>query len=312
MSAFKKNAITFGITFCISFLVFGIVAYIIMSIFFGAPTSKKDSDAPNPDDMVIGFDNNDKKDETNGRSFTFLLVGTDYQPRVLPGVPSHADSIVFVRFSCETNQVVYMSIPSTLTITADGTESTLCDLYSEKGIEYLVEKVQGLTGININYYAIASITMFDDIINTLGEINYNVPINMNYSDPTQNLYIEFEKGEQKLNGAKATDMLRYRSDSFSDRMTRNVDFLKSIMSTFTAPSYRSKAPELFGKMLEYIVTNFTEDDLLKYMDTIYNYASYKSSVLTYPGNFKNNGDGNSYFVPDTDSAIKMMAEYKNY
>ena len=112
MAAFKRNALTFGITFCISFLIFGIIAYIILSNFLGPAEKKEPADTGKDTDMVIGFEDAIGTDEAVGNSFTALLVGTDYQPKVTPNAPSRADAIILVRFSCENNTVVYMNIPA--------------------------------------------------------------------------------------------------------------------------------------------------------------------------------------------------------
>ncbi len=311
MSAFKRNALTFGITFCISFLIFGIVAYIIMSMFFGPAEKKEPQDTSEAEDMVIGFEDAINTEASDGNSFTALLVGTDYQPKVTPKAPSRADAIVLVRFSCETDTVVYMNIPAVTRTTVDGIDSTLSKAYTDKGIEYLTEKIQGLTGLQINYYAIASVAIFDDIINSLGGVEYPVPINMEYEDKEQNLVIDLKKGKQVLNGSDAIDMLRYCSDSYSDRMLRNVQFIRALVEKYTQTSLKNEANILYSTVFENLVSNFEEKDLIKYIDTIYNYSSYEGKVLTYPGDFKNEGS-NIYFEPQTGEAIEMLAEYKNY
>ena len=309
MSAFKRNALTFGITFCISFLIFGIVAYLIMSMFFGKTEESKNGN--NVNDMVVGFENSEAAEDV-GNSFTALLVGTDYQPKVIDDVPSYADSIILVRFSCETNTVIYMNIPAVTRTTVDGNDSTLSQAYADKGIEYLKEKIQSMTGLQINYHAIASIAVFDDFIDYLGGIEYPVPINMEYEDEEQDLVIDLDKGTQKLDGENAIEMLRYCSDSYNDRMLRNVQFIRTLIEKYTQLSYQSSANDYYTKFYEdFFLTNFEEEDLLKHMDTIYSYSSFESKVLTFPGEFKNEDSG-VYFVADSDQAIKMLAEYKNY
>ena len=311
MAAFKRNAITFGITFCISFLLFGIVAYIIMSMFFGTSTKEPGEGTPALEDMLIGFDDAIGADADAGASFTALLVGTDYQPNVTPNAPSRADAILLVRFSCETESVVYVNIPAVTRTTVDGTETTLGKAYTDKGINYLMEKVQGMTGLQINYYAKASIGIFDDIINSLGGVEYPVSVNMYYEDEEQDLVIDLKKGTQKLDGKQTVDMLRYRSDSYSNRMLRNVQFARFLFEKYTQASYKDQANTLYNTIFPNLESNFEEADLLKHLDTIYSYASYESKVITYPGDFKDSGT-DIFFDPDTEEAISMLAEFKNY
>lgn len=311
MGAFKRNAITFGITFCISFLIFGITAYVLLSTIFGPAKSTEPEDAASPEDMIIGFEDAVDTELNSDSSFTLLLVGTDYQPNTTPDAPSRADAILLVRFSCETKSVVYVSIPAVTQTTVDGNETTIGKAYTDKGIEYLSEKVQGMTGLQINYYAIASVGIFDDIINSIGGVEYSVPVDMNYEDKAQHLVIDLKKGKQELDGENTIEMLRYCSDSYNDRMQRNVQFARYLFEIYTQASYRDQATTLYNTVFPNLVSNFEEKDLLKHLDTIYSYPIYESKVISYPGSFKNSGS-DVLFEANTDEALSILAEYKNY
>ena len=41
----------------------------------------------------------------------------------------------------------------------------------------------------------------------------NIPLDMNYDDPIQNLHIHFKKGTQTLNGQQTMEVVRYRHDN---------------------------------------------------------------------------------------------------
>ncbi|MBR6514329.1 MAG: LCP family protein [Clostridia bacterium] len=321
MAAFKRNALTFLITFCISLVIFSIIATAVLGfagfldlkgLFFNNTDTADDTDqTESGDDLIVNFDDALDPDTPLTSSFTALLVGTDYQPKVTPDAPSRADAILLVRFSCEKESVVFVNIPAVTRVTVDGVDTTLGAAYTDKGIDYLMEKVQGMTGLHINYYAIASVAIFDDIIDSLGGIDYNVPVNMNYEDEYQDLVIDLKKGDQHLDGKNALDMLRYRSDSYSNRMLRNVQFFRTLMEKYTQSVYKSNANDLYSTIFYYLKSNFTEDDLLKHMDTIYNYSSYEAKIITYPGDYTVVGK-DTYFTPKQDEAIETLSIYKNY
>lgn len=319
MAAFKRNAITFAITFCISFLVFGIAAYCIVNALFPATEGSENDNVQfeslSSGNSSSGFNEAIGADAEAGSSFSMLLIGTDYQPNVTPNAPSRADAIVLVKYSCEKETVMFVNIPAVTKTTVDGVEMTIAEAYTkkgDKGVSYLMEKVQGMTGLQINYYAKASIGIFDDIINSLNSngIEYNIPVDMNYEDKEQGLVIDFKKGIRKLTGADIVKMLRYRSDSYSDRLMRNVQFARYLFDIYTDMSYKETANSLFNTVFPNLESNFNESDFLKHLDTIYNYKSYESKILTYPGDYKNQGD-EIYFVADTDEAFELFAEYKN-
>lgn len=321
MAAFKRNALTFLITFCISFIIFFVIALIglsaggiidIKDILPGRNNQQEIIDTTETEENpIINFDDVIDPEAPATSSFTALLVGTDYQPKVTPNAPSSADTIILVRFSCETESVVFVNIPGITRTTVDGADTTLSKAYTDKGIEYLMEKVQGLTGLQINYYAVASVAIFDDIIDSLGGIDYTVPVNMNYEDEYQDLVIDLKKGDQHLDGENAIEMLRYRSDSYNNRLLRNTQFIRTLLEKYTQSVYKENANDLYNQIFVNLKSNFTEDDLLKYMDTIYNYSSYEAKILTYPGDYTTVGKA-TYFAPEQTEAIEMLAKYKNY
>ncbi|MBQ4561833.1 MAG: LCP family protein [Clostridia bacterium] len=261
--------------------------------------------------MIIGFDDEAVSEFAEQNSFTALLVGTDYQPEVTKDAPTRADTIILVRFSYETNTVVYMNIPAITQITVDGADSTLSKAYTDKDISYLKEKIQGMTGLHINYHAIVSLEDFSELVESLEDIVCTAPISMNYEDESQELVIDLVKGQKLETGDDISKMLRYCSDSYENRMLRNGQFVKTVIEQFTKAEQRSKAGTLLVTALPNIVTDFDEDDLIKYMDTIFNYSSYKVVDLDFKGEFKTSGK-DTYFVPEPEETIKMLAEYKNY
>ena len=192
----------------------------------------------------------------------------------------------------------------------DSKETTLGKVYESKGVSYLAEKISGLTGISVNYHAVVSMTNLEKIIEKLGGVEYSVPVKMEYADPTQGLVINIEKGRQQLSGADAVKMLRYRSDSYADRIKRNLNFLQFLASEQAASEKKSSATELYVMLAPYVTTNFTQTDLVKYLDLIWSYSDYEEVSIDFPGTYETDTD-KTIFIPDTAKAVEMLAEYKN-
>ena len=57
---------------------------------------------------------------------------------------------------------------------------------------------------------------FVRLVDAVGGVDFNVPVNMNYEDPTQDLYIHFSKGMQWLSGSDALKVARCRQNSYFD------------------------------------------------------------------------------------------------
>ena len=50
-------------------------------------------------------------------------------------------------------------------------------------------------------------------INEIGGVEFDVPIDMEYDDVTQDLYIHLDKGYQKLDGEQAEQLVRFRKNN---------------------------------------------------------------------------------------------------
>ena len=49
-----------------------------------------------------------------------------------------------------------------------------------------------------------------EMVDVIGGVWFDVPIDMVYDDPTQDLHINLKAGYQKLDGDKAEQLLRFR------------------------------------------------------------------------------------------------------
>ncbi len=268
-------------------------------------------------------------DTVKGESFNALLVGTDYQPSFYndydPSVTNEldengfpkepraveADAIILVRVNKNTGEVIYTAIPANTSVTIDGAPALLEELYAEKGIASLCEKVQSLTGLPIDFYAVVSIDSFERIIDELGGITYHVDRDMQYIDEEKGLYIDLKAGTQKLDGKKALDMLRYNGYSDGDISRREcaVKFIKALAKKLTEKENYENAFILFNKYSEYIETNFTTEELGTYVDLIFSYSKMTEKSYTYPGTTTGVGD-DAIFTPNAQKAIQFFSAYR--
>lgn len=311
LASLRRGALAFLITFCISALLFSLAAMFVLPNVLGMLDFVGGESVGDNSQLEVGFNENPNQSETEVTSgFSAILVGTDHQPAVTPGAKVEADTIIFVTVSEAKKSFVYMPLPSDMEVSVDGRTTTLGKVYESKGISYLAEKITGLTGISVNYHAVVSMSNLEQIIDKLGGVEYSVPVKMQYEDPTQYLVISLEKGRQKLTGSDAVKMLRYCSDSYTDRLKRNLHFLQQLAADCASPEKKSSATDLYVMLAPYITTNFTQNDLVKYMDLIWSYSDYEEIALDYPGTYETDKDV-TVFIPDTEKALEILAEYKN-
>ena len=80
-------------------------------------------------------------------------------------------------------------------------------------IEETVECVSALTGLELNYYILVDTSALIKVVDAIGGVTFDVPIDMDYDDPTQDLYIHLKAGVQLIDGAKAEQLVRFRHNN---------------------------------------------------------------------------------------------------
>lgn len=217
-------------------------------------------------------------DDTGGTAkVNILIVGLDKSEGL-------SDVIMVARYDEEHNKLNVMSIPRD-TYVRFGTSTTalINSAYSMRvrnedgtvdkgGINLLSKKVTELTGLGINYYVIFKVGTFEALIDLLGGVEFDVPQNMNYDDPAQDLHIHINKGFQTLNGHDAEGLVRFRSYPAADlkRVEVQQDLLKAILQQKLSAEYITKIPEIYSAMQSKIMTNLTLPDMLMYAKSMLN------------------------------------------
>ncbi len=162
-------------------------------------------------------------------------------------------------------------------------------LSGEYGNEYLTRQIEELLKIHIDYYFEVNLNSFAEIVDSIGGVEIDVPTNMHYSDPTQNLYINIKKGKQLLNGKTALGFVRFRQYVKGDiqRIEMQKMFLKSFIEKITkTETIISNLPEFVTIFINNVNTNMTIGDALNYAPYVKNITADKITSETLPGDDK--------------------------
>ncbi len=92
----------------------------------------------------------------------------------------------------------------------DGSKKLSLTDAKHKSAQYATQTISNLTNIPIDYYIYLEIDTIKEIVDRLGGVYFDVPADLKYSDPTQDLYINLKKGYQLLDGDKTEQLLRFR------------------------------------------------------------------------------------------------------
>lgn len=338
----------FLITFGVALLLFSAVAFFVIRLVAGPSTQNTDDTGSNSNSASTDSDGNPVSSDTEGpggsdtdpttpdpvkagESFTFMLVGTDYQPDVFDdysdsdtdtsagsaGLPEkgrriNADTIMIFRVNKDKRVFMFSALaPNTKTSTATGVYSTLNDSFRQGGAEGLMRHVGSLTGLTIDYYAVVGISDCVEILDLIDNISFNVPCDMKYTDESQGLVIDLKKGVQTLTSKQALNMLRFDSypNSTNSRLSVSIDFMKTVLTKITQASYINRAGEFYVQITDKVETNFTSDDLISNLDLIASYKDYSKATVTYPVSSEIH-NGWEYLAPDLKGALAKYSVYK--
>ena len=162
--------------------------------------------------------------------YTFLLLGKD------TGGGGNTDTMLLVAYDVPHGTIDLVSIPRDTMINVKWNIKKINAVYaSSRGIEGLKEEICYLTGVKPDFYVTVEWEAIGEIVDALGGVWFDVPFDMNYDDPYQDLYIHQEKGYRLLDGDDAMQVIRYRKNNgekygIGDTGRQQVqrDFLKAV------------------------------------------------------------------------------------
>lgn len=256
----------------------------------------------------------------NLEPFTVLLLGVseDISSKL-------SDTIIVASYNPKTQKATLLSIPRDTFIGTNKNKANSYDkinaLY-QKNPEKTLNAVNKITGLNIKYYAVISNNALVEVVDTIGGVEFDVPMDMNYDDSSQKLSIHLKKGMQKLNGEQAEGLVRFRHNnnntsypsSYGDndlgRMRTQREFLKEVAKQTIKLKNITKIGSFVDILKENVTTNITNWSLIKdYIPYAIDFNTENLEMANIPGTTGSLGLNNlSFFIYDKSATEKMIKE----
>lgn len=133
-------------------------------------------------------------------------------------------------------------------------------------MEKLKTTLGSALGTEIDDYILISVSAFRTIVDAVGGVWFDVPYDMDYEDPYQDLYIHLKAGYQLLDGDRAEQLIRFREPTTADIGRTGVrgDFLKAMVKQVRENLGLSSALTIVSEMISKTVTSIELGDALKY------------------------------------------------
>ena len=240
------------------------------------------------------------------------------------------DTIILCAYNPEHQTASMLSIPRDTFVGESKAKAKGSDkinsVYSESP-QKMLDTVSKITGIDVKYYAVVNTKALIETVDIIGGVNFEVPINMDYDDKTQNLHIHLDKGMQKIDGEKAEQLLRFRhsnpdkngtmttypsdygNDDFGRMKTQRDFIIQTVKQTLQIKNV-TKIKSLMTTVFNNMETNLTLDMLLPYAPYALEFNTDNIESLQLPG-ISDKLNNLWFFVQDEEETILMIEEMNN-
>lgn len=243
------------------------------------------------------------------RPVNILLLGLDEDEK-------RSDVIMLLNYSPDSGNINILSIARDTRVYYKGQPVKVNALVGIGGERLIIKQVKRMTDLDVDYYIALNFAGFRKIIDTLGGVLVDVPIDMDYDDPDQNLHIHIHKGRQLLDGKRAEQFVRYRKgnrpnegyiDGDIGRIKAQQELIREFIEQKIKLKYISKADDIFAILKEHMNTNIDIGDIRNYIGSIKNVRYEDIKAYTTPG--KSVYEHRTwYFVYDRDKTLKLVRD----
>jgi len=196
-------------------------------------------DPNNPDRPALGsYDGSDEysavplEEIRSVDQFTFLILGIDGT--------ANTDVIMVGKFDSDEGTFEVVNIPRDTMVNvswnirkANSIHATMRNRHRndenpyETAMEATVAHFRNLLGFNIDFWVTINMRGFINLIDAIGGVQFDVPVNMDWRDPEANLHFQLSRGSQRVNGNNALGLMRFRGYSSGDfgRIDVQQDFM---------------------------------------------------------------------------------------
>ena len=228
-------------------------------------------DGPEPIDYGDGIRPRGGDGERKSRDYwTVLILGRD------TGGGGNTDTILLASYDVTNQKATVMSIPRDTMVNVPWDIKRINSVYNyygggDKGIQHLYKEIAQLVGFEPDFQVVVEWDAVGEIVDAIGGVWFDVPMDMNYKDPYQDLVISQKAGYRLLSGSDAMQVLRYRhgnnmkqgyADGDLGRIKTQQAFLKAMVEQVLKPKNMTKAGPLIEAFNKNVETDLSFQNIL--------------------------------------------------
>ena len=269
-------------------LAIALAAVLAMRSLFVRPEIPK----RNPPQQTTDADGDGKPDEPEGIDYgdgirprggdgerksadywTVLIIGRD------TGGGGLTDTLLLASYDVTNQKATVMSIPRDTMVNIPYDIKRINAVYNyyggeERGIQHLYKEIAQLVGFEPDFQVVVEWDAVGEIVDAIGGVYFDVPQDMNYDDPYQDLHIHQAAGYRLLSGDDAMQVLRYRHDNRKNgvmkgypdgdlgRIKTQQAFLKAMVDQLLKPKNMTKVGPLIEAFNKNVETDMSFQNIL--------------------------------------------------
>ena len=254
--------------------------------------------------------------------FRCLILGisTDEEGALL------TDTIMVASYNPNTQKATLLSIPRDTYTGKNPSKATayqkINSIYSRnKDPNEVLDAVNDITNLGLQYYAIVKTEGFIKLVDAIGGVTFNVPIDMDYDDTSQDLHIHLKAGEQVLDGDKAEQLVRFRhnndgtsypeeyGDNDLGRMRTQREFIMTVIKQTARVENIFKIGEILDVAEENVITNIDFNAIKDYIPYAVEFNTENLLTATLPGVSTNKNDAGTWvYIHDEEETATLIQE----
>ena len=240
-----------------------------------------------------------------------LLAGTDEEG-------TRTDTMMLLYLDEKEGEMGLLSLPRDTYTSMDISVPKLNAVYGvagggKDGMERLLDYTKECIGYRPDGYVLIDLDCFESLVDLMGGVTFDVPVDMSYEDPAQDLYIDLKAGEQKLSGKEAMWVVRYRSGYAAADLQRvevQRDFIQAALTQWLTVGNLWKTPGAAALLTANTTTNLSLQELAWIAKAAKSIGTENVQTDTLPGEAAYVGDG-SYYILWPETTARLINEYYN-
>ena len=287
-----------------------------------ANASNPNPDNPNSDESfdvtppTIGISNEPNtpvpEDVRNPDIFTFLIFGID-------GF-GNTDVIMVAALNTIENTLNVASIPRDTMVNvewslkkANSIQPMMRNRHRGQddaqavAMQATIDEFSHMLGFPVDFWVTIGMNGFIALVDSIGGVDFNVPVSMNWQDPDRGHNYVISRGQQRLNGVQALGVVRFRGYGSGDlsRVATQGEFLKAAMAQLRSGVNVNNIGTWVDVFLRHINTNIQVNHMVFLGKELLKVSNDNINFVTMPGTMDSVGV-QSYITLHVDDWLEIV------